>query len=93
MKSTNPNYPATVREDRRYLALSQEDPDGEHFTQREVIFMVSNPTFGVTWSGKDGYETKARKLKKTRYRPGRDGNPHVEGKPVMSLRYRSQYGI
>jgi type I restriction enzyme M protein len=31
-------------------------------------FMLSNPPFGVTWGGKDGYETEARKLKKTRYR-------------------------
>ncbi|MHB8771246.1 MAG: type I restriction-modification system subunit M [Syntrophales bacterium] len=33
-------------------------------------FMLSNPPFGVTWGGKDGYETEARKLKTTRYRAG-----------------------
>ncbi len=33
-------------------------------------FMLSNPPFGVTWGGKDGYETEARKLKSTRYRAG-----------------------
>ncbi|MEK6323331.1 MAG: class I SAM-dependent DNA methyltransferase [Acidobacteriota bacterium] len=33
-------------------------------------FMLSNPPFGVTWGGKDGYETEARKLKKTRYSAG-----------------------
>jgi type I restriction enzyme M protein len=33
-------------------------------------FMLSNPPFGVTWGGKDGYETEARKLEKTRYRAG-----------------------
>ncbi len=33
-------------------------------------FMLSNPPFGVTWGGKDGYEAEARKLKKTRYRAG-----------------------
>jgi type I restriction enzyme M protein len=33
-------------------------------------FMLSNPPFGVTWGGKDGYETEARKLGKTRYRAG-----------------------
>ncbi len=33
-------------------------------------FMLSNPPFGVTWGGKDGYETDARKLKTTRYRAG-----------------------
>lgn len=33
-------------------------------------FMLSNPPFGVTWGGKDGYETEARKLEKTRYSAG-----------------------
>ncbi len=33
-------------------------------------FMLSNPPFGVTWGGKDGYEAEARKLSKTRYRAG-----------------------
>ena len=33
-------------------------------------FMLSNPPFGVTWGGKDGYETEAKKLQKTRYRAG-----------------------
>jgi type I restriction enzyme M protein len=33
-------------------------------------FMLSNPPFGVTWGGKDGYETEARKLLKTRYQAG-----------------------
>lgn len=41
-------------------------PEGKyHFD-----FMLSNPPFGVTWGGKDGYETEARKLKKTRYQAG-----------------------
>ena len=33
-------------------------------------FMLSNPPFGVTWGGKDGYEKEARKLEKTRYQAG-----------------------
>ncbi len=33
-------------------------------------YMLSNPPFGVTWGGKDGYETEARKLIKTRYQAG-----------------------
>ena len=33
-------------------------------------YMLSNPPFGVTWGGKDGYEAEARKLKTTRYRAG-----------------------
>ena len=32
--------------------------------------MLSNPPFGVTWGGKDGYEKEARKLEKTRYQAG-----------------------
>ena len=32
--------------------------------------MLSNPPFGVTWGGKDGYEKEARKLLKTRYKAG-----------------------
>ncbi len=32
--------------------------------------MLSNPPFGVTWGGKDGYEKEARKLETTRYRAG-----------------------
>jgi type I restriction enzyme M protein len=38
---------------------------GDHFD-----FMLSNPPFGVTWGGKDGYEAEARKLGKTRYQAG-----------------------
>ena len=32
--------------------------------------MLSNPPFGVTWGGKDGYEKEARKLETTRYQAG-----------------------
>ncbi len=32
--------------------------------------MLSNPPFGVTWGGKDGYEKDARRLEKTRYKAG-----------------------
>ena len=33
-------------------------------------FMLSNPPFGVTWGGKDGYENDVRKLSNTRYKVG-----------------------
>ena len=33
-------------------------------------YMLSNPPFGVTWGGKDGYEAEARRLQKTRYQAG-----------------------
>jgi len=41
-------------------------------------FMLSNPPFGVTWGGKDGYEAEARKLAKTRYRAGMPPANHGE---------------
>lgn len=33
-------------------------------------YMLSNPPFGVTWGGKDGYEKEARKYASTRYTAG-----------------------
>lgn len=39
-------------------------------TKYRFDYMLSNPPFGVTWGGKDGYEAEARKLKKTRYQAG-----------------------
>jgi len=33
-------------------------------------YMLSNPPFGVTWGGKDGYEKEARKFQTTRYAAG-----------------------
>jgi type I restriction enzyme M protein len=41
-------------------------PEPKHRFNR----MLSNPPFGVTWGGKDGYETEARKLKQARYQAG-----------------------
>jgi type I restriction enzyme M protein len=38
--------------------------------KNQFDFMLSNPPFGVTWGGKDGYETEARKLETTRYKAG-----------------------
>ena len=45
--------------------------------------MLSNPPFGVTWSGKDGYEAEARKLEKTRYRAGM---PRVNNGALLFLK-------
>jgi len=47
------------------------DP-GDQLPQTKYRFnrMLSNPPFGVTWGGKDGYEFEARKLLKTRYHAG-----------------------
>ncbi len=47
------------------------DP-GDQLPETKYRFnrMLSNPPFGVTWGGKDGYELEARKLQTTRYRAG-----------------------
>jgi type I restriction enzyme M protein len=49
-------------------------PEGKYSFNR----MLSNPPFGVTWGGKDGYEAEARKLEKTRYQAGMPGVDHGE---------------
>ena len=45
---------------------------GDQWPEAKYQFnrMLSNPPFGVTWGGKDGYETEVRKLLPTRYRAG-----------------------
>ncbi len=45
---------------------------GDQWPESKFRFnrMLSNPPFGVTWGGKDGYEAEARKLATTRYRAG-----------------------
>lgn len=49
---------------------SREPGDQLPEAKNRFDFMLSNPPFGVTWGGKDGYEADARKLEKTRYRAG-----------------------
>jgi type I restriction enzyme M protein len=49
---------------------SREPGDQLPESKYRFDFMLSNPPFGVTWGGKDGYETEAKKLKKTRYQAG-----------------------
>ena len=50
---------------------SSKEP-GDQFPEAKFSFdfMLSNPPFGVTWGGKDGYEAEARRLQKTRYKAG-----------------------
>lgn len=50
---------------------NQEEP-GDQLAKPEHRFdyMLSNPPFGVTWGGKDGYQDRAEKLRKTRYSAG-----------------------
>lgn len=49
---------------------SKEPGDQLPEPKNRFDFMLSNPPFGVTWGGKDGYEKEARKLEKTRYEAG-----------------------
>src|SRR5713101_2995909 len=49
---------------------SRESGDRLPESHYRFDFMLSNPPFGVTWGGKDGYEAEARKLQKTRYQAG-----------------------
>src|SRR6266850_6256546 len=49
---------------------SKEPGDQLPEPKNRFDFMLSNPPFGVTWGGKDGYEKEARKLEKTRYQAG-----------------------
>ena len=51
-------------------AHSKEPGDQLAKPDNRFDFMLSNPPFGVTWGGKDGYEKEARKLEKTRYQAG-----------------------
>lgn len=49
---------------------SKEPGDQLPEPKNSFDFMLSNPPFGVTWGGKDGYEAEARKFEKSRYRAG-----------------------
>ena len=49
---------------------SREPGDQLAGAQHKFDFMLSNPPFGVTWGGKDGYEKEAKKFQSSRYRSG-----------------------
>lgn len=53
---------------------AKERGDQHQFDQkgnkRVFDYMLSNPPFGVTWGGKDGYAKKVEKFKSTRYKAG-----------------------
>jgi type I restriction enzyme M protein len=70
-----------IKEDRQALVFlgnsliphdshSKEPGDQLPEPKYSFDFMLSNPPFGVTWGGKDGYEKEARRLEKTRYQAG-----------------------
>lgn len=50
-----------------------KDP-GDQFPESDKAnhfdYMLSNPPFGVTWGGKDGYQAQAEKLRASRYNAG-----------------------
>lgn len=52
----------------------QSKEPGDQFPESDKAnhfdYMLSNPPFGVTWGGKDGYQAEAEKLKATRYTAG-----------------------
>lgn len=52
----------------------QGNDPGDQFPESDPAnhfdYMLSNPPFGVTWGGKDGYQDQAEKLRKTRYSAG-----------------------
>lgn len=52
--------------------LSKEPGDQfpESAKANHFDYMLSNPPFGVTWGGKDGYQAEAEKLRKSRYKAG-----------------------
>jgi type I restriction enzyme M protein len=49
---------------------SREPGDQLAGSNHKFDFMLSNPPFGVTWGGKDGYEKEARQYQTTRYTAG-----------------------
>lgn len=49
---------------------SREHGDQLAGPNHQFNYMLSNPPFGVTWGGKDGYEKEARQYQSTRYVAG-----------------------
>lgn len=49
---------------------SREPGDQLSGPNHKFDYMLSNPPFGVTWGGKDGYEKEARQYQSTRYIAG-----------------------
>lgn len=61
---------------------SREPGDQLPESSFQFDFMLSNPPFGVTWGGKDGYEEDARRLKEKRYVAGM---PRVDDGALLFL--------
>lgn len=48
----------------------QNREDGDQLADQTFDYMLSNPPFGVTWGGKDGYEKEAKEYAASRYKAG-----------------------
>jgi len=48
----------------------QNREDGDQLADQTFDYMLSNPPFGVTWGGKDGYEKEAKEYAGSRYKAG-----------------------
>lgn len=48
----------------------QNREPGDQLADQTFDYMLSNPPFGVTWGGKDGYEKEAKEYAATRYKAG-----------------------
>jgi len=51
-------------------AAGEEPGDQLASADDRFDYILSNPPFGVTWGGKDGYQQEAEKLSSTRYKAG-----------------------
>jgi Type I restriction-modification system methyltransferase subunit len=48
----------------------QNREPGDQLADQTFDYMLSNPPFGVTWGGKDGYEKEAKEYADSRYKAG-----------------------
>ena len=59
-----------IPDDREAKQRGDQHVTDEKGNKRTFDYMLSNPPFGVTWGGKDGYADKVAKLSSTRYSAG-----------------------
>ena len=59
-----------IPDDKEAKQRGDQHEVNEKGKKRTFDYMLSNPPFGVTWGGKDGYADKVAKLSSTRYSAG-----------------------
>jgi len=59
-----------IADDKEAKQRGDQHVTDEKGNKRTFDYMLSNPPFGVTWGGKDGYADKVAKLSSTRYSAG-----------------------